>query len=253
MSYCGPDPNALFPLVWKNDRAKEVVDHESNSHLVSLIDDKSGLDFGHFQSRSGCSSTLATLGGGGDADGIVLFYDESKSWSSQVSGENATPFEYGRPRRVVVLPKVNTTIGFGGVGRNLVEFDLVWHCDRDTVDATLETRRNIPPSRRRTPRFLRTVEDVDTMAPTGRCTRVHTSGPRSLTMRWKELIKIGSGEFGVVWKGVGLDSGRLMAVKKLSNPPETSHEQWKATLNCEVKREVSFLSGLSHVSQKSHI
>lgn len=79
------------------------------------------LDIGHIRPRSGDSATLATLGRDGDVvvEGsniakiqcsfeidldtkVVMFYDRSNSQTSQVFGENATPFEYGRLRRVLV-------------------------------------------------------------------------------------------------------------------------------------------------------
>jgi hypothetical protein len=51
--------------------------------------------------------------------GVVMLYDRSSIQTTQVSGENATPFESGRLRRVVVQEKLNTIIGTG-VGCNLV-------------------------------------------------------------------------------------------------------------------------------------
>ncbi|OAA35310.1 CAMK kinase [Metarhizium rileyi] len=262
--YREPDPNTLFSLSPKNDKAVEVVTHELNSHLVSLIDDTLCLDVGHLESLSGSSSTLATLGRG-NADifvsgsniskiqcsfeildnGIVLFHDESKAWSSQVFGEGATAFEYGRrPRTVVVLPNVVTRIGFGGDRQNLVVFELVWRSANKEIHEVMEImKKKYPSKRKENPRFSRTIQGDDTVAPTGVCTRV---GPQSLAMRWKKFSHIGSGSFGVVSRGVDLDSGRLMAVKTLTRPAHATHEWWMQTLNREVKREVNHLAQLKH-------
>lgn len=44
---------------------------------------------------------------------------------SEVYGTNATPFEHGRPRKVVVQQEDNTIIGMGGVHQDLVRFELL--------------------------------------------------------------------------------------------------------------------------------
>lgn len=141
-----PHALALFSLVPKNERDKEVLAHPSNSHLVSTLP-KAGtldLDIG-FHIRWKSCNTPATLGRN-DTDiivegasiarlqcsfkidldtGIVMLYDRSNGQTTQVSGENATPFEYGRPRRVVVQENLNTIIGIGGLGCDLFQFKLV--------------------------------------------------------------------------------------------------------------------------------
>ncbi|KAJ8127108.1 hypothetical protein O1611_g6529 [Lasiodiplodia mahajangana] len=68
------------------------------------------------------------------------------------------------------------------------------------------------------PRFARTIEDVDTLLPSGRETRVHSAAPPSLQIRYIKIDDIGSGRFGPVAKAVDVDSGRLMAVKILQRP-----------------------------------
>jgi len=66
-----PHPLALFSLEPENERAKNVVAHPCNSHLVSTLRDDGAiaLDIG-FNIRSKSCNTLATLGRG-EAD-IIL-------------------------------------------------------------------------------------------------------------------------------------------------------------------------------------
>jgi hypothetical protein len=51
-----------------------------------------------------------------------MLYDRSFANSTQVFGENATPFERERDqRKVLVQKKLNTIIGMGGERRDLVQ------------------------------------------------------------------------------------------------------------------------------------
>jgi hypothetical protein len=56
-----------------------------------------------------------------------MLYDRSFAKSSQVFGENATPFEYERGHKVLVREDLNTILGMGGERRDLVQFELEWH------------------------------------------------------------------------------------------------------------------------------
>jgi hypothetical protein len=61
-----PHPLALFSLIPQNARAKDVVAHPCNSHLVSTLRNGTlALDIG-FNIRSQSCNTLATLGRNGD-------------------------------------------------------------------------------------------------------------------------------------------------------------------------------------------
>jgi hypothetical protein len=124
---------ALFSLrpVRGNERAERVVSHQDNSHYVSTLSDGAlALDDG-FHIRVKSSKTLATLGRGVEADiyvegssiakvqcsfeidldtGVIMLYDRSFAKSSQVFGENATPFEYERSCKVLVQEDLNTIL-----------------------------------------------------------------------------------------------------------------------------------------------
>jgi hypothetical protein len=272
-----PHPLALFSLrpLPESDRAKDVVAHPSNSHLVSISpkDGALALDIG-FHIRSKSCDTLATLGRN-DADimlegsslgrvqcsfeidldtGVVMLYDRSNGQTTQVSGKNATPFEYGRPRRVVVQEELNTIIGMGGVGCDLVQFKLEWHQDPTQVVKKIKNHGTLPYGREENPRLARTVDEAPTDLPTPRETRLHTPGPRQLKMRYVKVHPLGSGQFGAVHKAIDVDSGKFMAVKIIERPVNASkkeHEEWRKSLYYALKREVENLSKISHVSWAS--
>lgn len=275
-----PHPLALFSLRPhpESDRAKDVVAHPSNSHLVSIspIDGALALDIG-FHIRSKSCDTLATLGRH-DTDiilegssmgrvqcsfeidfdtGVVMLYDRSNGQTTQVSGENATPFEWGRLRRVVVQEKLNTILGMGGVGCHLVQFELEWHQDPTQVVKKIKNHEAQPYGREENPRLARTVDEAPTDVPSPRESRTHTPhkpGQRQLKMRYVRVgdNKIGSGQFGVVYKVIDVDSGKLMAVKIMQRPAGISkQEEWRKSLNYALKREVETLSTISHVSKTS--
>jgi hypothetical protein len=120
-----PHPLALFSLRpdLGNERAERVVSHPDNSHYVSTLSDSTlALDVGFYICRKS-STTLATLGRCVEADiyvegssiakvqcsfkidldtGVIMFYNRSYGRTTQVSGENATPFEHERIWKVLV-------------------------------------------------------------------------------------------------------------------------------------------------------
>lgn len=200
---------ALFSLVPKNDRARDVLDHPHNRLLVSdvpgstsdvyLTEMPKGLNIGT-QIPSQSRYTLAKLGRNGDivveGSGIsriqcsfeihehtrqIMLYDRSFSKSTQTFGPNAKPFELDRPdRRVVVARGVNDEFGFGGVGSDLFQFKIHWHHDKEPPDFEKQINDRVDH-----PRFARTVDDDETptVIPSQRVTRIHTPArtPGALT------------------------------------------------------------------------
>ncbi len=267
-------PLALLSLIPLNERAKEIVAHPINDPFVSTLDDDiHALDIGHIRSKSG-SNTLATLGRG-DTDiymegpsiakiqcsfeidlntNVVMLYDRSHGQTTQVSGENAMPFEYGRLRKIVVQAKLNTMIGMGGVGRNLIQFRLEWHQDSSETIEKVKKRQSIPQGYEENPRLTQTINEAESVLPSRRETRPHMPGPRQGKMRYATVIRLGSGQFGEVHKAVNVDSGELMAVKMLKKPSEASKQQdWKVSVYYALKREVEILSTINHVSKTSKL
>jgi serine/threonine protein kinase len=263
-----PHPLALFSLKPLNQRAEKAVTDRSNAHLVSkLRDGDLALDVGHVRTTAGDdSTTLATLGRCGDIfiegasiskiqcsfeidrdTNVIMFYDRSHSQTTQVySTTNAVvPFEYGRARKVVVQRDLNTIIGMGGVGRNLVLFELVWHCAPDMVKEKVRERDGNMRRLQENPRFARTLDEADTVAPSQMETRIHTPGPRQPKIRWQQIgDSLGAGKFGPVYKALNLYSGKIMAVKVMRRPPGPDGDHLWGML----KREVEILSRISHVS-----
>jgi hypothetical protein len=271
-----PHPLALFSLVpvEENERAKRAVSHPDNiRHVSTSPDGVEALDVGfHIRGRS--STTLATLGRGIEADiyvegssiakiqcsfeidldtGVVMLYDRSFAQSTQVYGENATPFEHERVRKVLVQKDLNTIIGMGGEGRNLFQFELEWHQDPTKTAEAIKNYDALACGRMENPRLSRTVDEAPTDLPSRRETRPHTPGQRQLKMRYvKAGPKLGSGQFGTVHKAIDVDSGKFMAVKILERPTRASkQEDWRQSLYYALKREVETLSEISHVTKSS--
>jgi hypothetical protein len=265
----------LFSLVpvLGNERAKRAIAHPDNSHHLSTLSDGAlALDIG-FHIRGKSSNTLAILGRGVDADiyvegssiakiqcsfeidsdtGVVMFCDRSLAKSTQVFGENALPFEHERVRKVLVQKKLNTIIGMGGEGRNLVQFKLEWHHDPTQTAENIRNYDALLCDRVENPRLARTVDDAPTVLPSHRETRAHTPGPLQLKMRYVKVAggKLGSGQYGTVYKAIDVDSGKLIAVKILHQPARISkQEDWRISLYYALKREVEILSDISHVSR----
>jgi hypothetical protein len=241
-----------------NERAETVISHPSNEHLCSWLDNQHlALDIGHVRSTTGDITTLATIGRTGDVyvagssiskiqcsfeinleTNVVMFYDRSHSQTCQFHGEDAMPFLYGLPRKVVVQNKINTILGMGGVKRNHVQFRLRWHSNlADTMEKIMQ-RGGVAIEEN--PRLARTIDETDTILPSQRETRLHTPGLQQPAIRYAEIGGLGAGQFGEVKKVVDIYSGRLMAVKILK-------EQTGDRMT--LKREVEILSRLSHVSE----
>ena len=279
MSRPHPHPLALFSLIPYDDnkRAKAVVAHPCNSHLISTTTDgELALDVG-FHIRSKSHNTLATLGRG-DTDifvdgasiakiqcsfeidldtNVVMLYDRSYYRTTQVYGENAMPFEHERLPQVVVQANLNTVVGMGGEGRNLVQFELIWHQDPDGTIEKVKNREDIVRGYEEHPRIARTIMDeTDTVFPSRRETRIHTPGTRQLKMRYMTIgDMLGAGQFGEVYKAVNVDSGKLMAVKMLKLPDDATKKQrdhWRESVYYALKREVENLAKINHVSKSNY-
>jgi len=271
-----PHPLAFFSLIPYpgSERAKRVVDHPDNvRHVSTLRDGVEALDVG-FHIRGKSSTTLATIGRGVTADiyvegssisqiqcsfeinldsGVVMLYDRSFAQSTQVFGTNATPFEHGRVRRVLVQEGLNTIIGIGGERQDLVQFELKWHQDLTKMAEIIKNYDALACGRIENPRLARTVD----VSPTDCLSRWETSpqtlGQQQLKIRYVKVgPELGSGQFGTVHKAIDVDSGKVMAVKILEQPTTASRqEHWRQSLYYALKREVKTLSEISHVSKSS--
>ena len=266
-------PAPLFSLKPLNERAKKVAEHSYNQHLASkLSDGTTVLDIGfHIRSRS--RNTIATLGRG-DTDifvdgsnisklqcsfeiesttNLVMLYDRSHSQSTQVFGSNATPFEHGRLRQVVVQHLLNDVLGMGGIEKNAVQFQLVWKQNPSQMMDIVRNREGVTNNYGENPRMARTTDDLETVPPSQMQTRIHTPGPRQLTMRYLKVDRLGAGQFGVVYKAINIDTGKFLAVKIFQRPEQASAQAaWKESMYYALKHEVEALSHINHVSNTSY-
>ena len=264
-----PHPSALFSLIPANDQTHAVLAHPNNSHLVSLIPDligpqypggiACGLNIGfHIGSKS--RYTLATLGRNG-ADiivegsnisriqcsfeihkdsSLIMLYDRSFTKSTQLYGADAIPFEPGRyPRRVVVTNTVNKAFGFGGVACNLVQFKIHWHHDPDQYDI-----QNKLGYREDNPYFARTLDETPIVPPSGPIAEINTPRNQEPKVRYKEGMRLGGGSYGEVLKATNVDSGEILAVKRVKLP----EQGLQSSAYTMLKREVEALARISHVS-----
>ncbi|KAL9053180.1 MAG: hypothetical protein Q9206_004030 [Seirophora lacunosa] len=67
-------------------------------------------------------------------------------------------------------------------------------------------------------------------------------------MRYKQFDALGNGSFGTVFKGLDLDLGRFMAIKRLEQPSDPEGAaQFQQSLRYAAKREVETLSRIKHL------
>ncbi|KAK4171055.1 hypothetical protein QBC36DRAFT_391346 [Triangularia setosa] len=210
-----PHPLALF-------LSSLVVTHSCNGHLASVLNNGTLAPNIDFHIRSQPYGTLATLRhretnifveGSSIAKlqcffeidlgtSMVMLYDRSHGQTGQLFGDHAIAFQYGRLRKVMIQEGLNDIVGMGGVGENLVTFQLKWH------QGPLQTME-------RNPRLAWTVDLSETVLPSQMETRPHTPGSQKLKMRNKKMAELGTGQFGTVHKAIDVDLGRLVAVKML--------------------------------------
>lgn len=267
MPHPKPHPLALFSLVPGNDQASAILAHSNNSHLVSLIPDLKGPEYPEgiayglnigFHIGSKSRYTLATIGRNG-ADiiveepsisrvhcsfeihkdsGLIMLYDRSTAKSTQLYGADTIPFELGRdPRRVVVTNKVNKAFGFGGATCDLVRFKIHWH---DHYPNALNIQEQLS-YREDNPYFARTLDETP---PSGPVIKINTPGNQEPKIRYTGGICLGGGSYGQVWSAANVDSGELLAVKRVKMP----EQGLQSSAYTMLKREVEALARISHVS-----
>ena len=223
-------PKALFSLAPINPKARAATsDARNEDRAYKIPGEEIAIAIGFDSlSRAGNSYTLATLGRGHDVDiyvggsmiskiqcsfemnldtSVVMLYDRSTAQTTQVHGQNATPFQHTRepPRRVVIDQELNDIITLGGAARDLVQFRVIWHQSlAEALAATDTEKRSIVPQGYMeevayNPRVAHTLsQELETELPSRMETRTHT--PKQMQMRYKKLHPLGSGSFGEVFK-----------------------------------------------------
>jgi serine/threonine protein kinase len=140
----------------------------------------------------------------------------------------------------------------GGRAQNTVQFEFLWYQDFPEMVELIKDRGSIMNDCEENPRLARTADDLETVLPSRVQTRIHTAGPRQLTMRYMKFGKLGSGQFGTVYKALDIDTGKFLAVKIFQRPEQASAQAaWEESKYYALKREVENLSRISHVSNTS--
>jgi hypothetical protein len=148
-----------------------------------------------------------------------MLYDRSNGQMTQASGDNATSFEHRSLSRVVAPDGLNTIIGMGGVGCDIVQFELEWHQNPFDTVGKAKSREGMPCGQEESPQLARTVDEAPTILLSQRVARIHTPGERKPRMRYEKVGPLlGSGQFGTVYKCIDADSGNFRGVKVLRRP-----------------------------------
>ena len=263
--YSHPRPlGVLFSLQPVTEGARQAVSHPSNNHLVSVLNDgQHVLDIGHIQPISDDKAIVATIGRNGDVvvanaqvgriqcafeinleSKVIMFSDRSFDQSSQVFGQGAVPFVEGRTRTVVVQQGINSIIGMGGTEQKLIMFKLIWHDSNPEITRQRVSRRQGGVLRANPRHSLAPLGDLSFSTYNGRDDTDNFS--LMLKQPEKRIIQgaqIGKGAFGTVYKATDIDTGRLMAVKKIQR--HMLEDKLELSL---LKRETKILSDISHVS-----
>ena len=257
-----PHSRSVFSLIPLNDRAKAVVEHPNNVHLLSVVNVDNplapGLHYGlnvgsHIRSRS--KSTLASLGRNADiyvpgsdisrihcafevheTSGGIMLQDYSSRRNTRIEGTDALSFDPWLPlRRILVAPKLNPQFSFGGRNEKAVSFYIHWHQSESVISTSLQHRTDASCD-------ALTVDDNDTAPPSRAVTRIHTPGCQT-RIRWWEKSHLGHGSFGRVCSALNVDSGEQFAVKiiKYREAQAQEHER--------VKREIEMLGCVTHVRE----
>lgn len=255
-----PHKDALFSLLPLNNKAKNVVNAESNDHLVSYSwkSNHKSFDIGFHISSQHSINTLVTFGRD-DCDislkpqsiskrhcsfeiddldtGIVMLYDRSYSLNTQVFGERSQPFEVGRsPRQVLVYPAYTESFSMGGKNNDLIQFGLEWLLNEDQIREVARKHRDAGKGWITNPIKARTRDETDTVLPSAQMTPDQAFiKPHQLRVRYFKQDLLGMGSYGKVWRVIGVDSGRVMAMKRINRVPGAQEQEQLAKIRNEVE------------------
>lgn len=255
-----PHERALFHLVPLGSKPWDILSHANNQRLVSKVchrrtyvgpsqHSEYGFDIGTHLIRDSKPHILVTLGRDprhcdivlerGTVSGVhcqfeinlatrvIMLHDKSSSLSTQIFGENAAPFEFGRfPRRVMVAHDDHTVLGIGGKGYNLFRFRLIWYTRELQVNSVRK--------------LLSDCMEIPELAPTAPSTRMSSSPTGGqLKIRWVKDKTLGRGAYGEVYAGFDVDTGARFAVKRVKD----------ASANrVNLERVIEAMKKLHHVS-----
>jgi hypothetical protein len=260
-----PHSRTLFHLMPGNGclEAGEILLHPDNKPFVSYCENgKYGLEIGYHVPAKPIPQVIVVVGR--DADLIlpgstisgrhfsfeihpesrqIMFCDRSRLRNIEIK-----PVGFrgdGDFRQVVLEPGTKYVISTGGEKKNQYVFDLVWPGKPENVLREAERGYQMAKDLGKNPRWAQTVDEGLTELPSWYNTRLHTPTIGAI-QRTTEGIHLAKGAFGEVLKAVDLDSGCLVAVKKIVLPPKVGH--FPSDKENLLRREVKTLSSISHVS-----
>lgn len=265
-----PHPQTIFHLVphKESPKAKEMLLHP-NSPFVSLCKENRGqdnnyeygLEIGYHVSTRPRPLVLVEVGENADLimpgssisqvhfsfeihpeSHQIMFWDRSRLRSTKIAPVGFR--KDGHFRQVVLQPGMKYIIGAGGEKAEQFIFSLIWRKRSESMLQETGKGFEMAEARLQNPRWARTVEDGPTDLPSWYNTRLHTPAVGAV-QRTMEGERLGKGAFGEVCKAVDLDSGCLIAVKKIPLPPRLGPTASNEELM--LRREVKVLSSISHV------
>lgn len=255
-----PHKDALFSLLPDNGKALSVVEAEDNDHLVSFSWNEGliSFDIGFHINSQHSTNTLVTFGRDlcdislkpqsiskfhcsleiDDLDtGIVMLYDRSHSLGTQVFGEQSQHFERGRsPRKVLVHPDNTNKISMGGKNNDLIQFKIEWILDEYQIREVARKHRDAGKDLITNPRKAQTRDETDTVLPSAQITPDQAFiKPTQLGLRYFQQGLLGLGSYGKVWRVIGFDCGRVMAMKRIDRVPGEQEQVQLAKVRGEVE------------------
>lgn len=268
-----PHSQTIFHLIPVKDsvRALETLLHPDNEPFVSYCENANrtnngigeyGLEIGYHISARPRPQVMVEVGR--DADLIlpgstiskvhfsfevhpesrqIVFYDRSRLRNTKIDPDGFRTD--GDFRQVVLRPGIAYTISAGGERADQYIFDLVW--PKESANVLEETKKGyqMAEARAQNPRWARTVEEGPMELLSWYNTRLHTPTIGAVQRTAEVEQRLGEGSYGIVHKGVDLDSGRLVAIKEVILPPTAGFVP--SSEESMLRREVKILSSISHV------
>ncbi|VUC22342.1 unnamed protein product [Clonostachys rosea] len=233
----------LFYLAAASHEARKVITSALNSafRASEWVEEEIGspaLSVGLTPSAKG-GKTLVTLGRKGDIivegegisdvhcsfkiipeTGVVMLHDKSENDTTRVRGH---AFPEGRSRKVAITPGKYERFKIGR--HRSIKFKLVWldHIEEALIRGKVFYSFRNPDA---------TVES--------------RSSPKHEINRWVKAGTLGTGNFGIVYKVVDLDTGAVAALKTFKKPENRSELLPKFLLRKFAKAEVKNLAKLKH-------
>ncbi|CAG9993277.1 unnamed protein product [Clonostachys byssicola] len=193
MPEVGERGNVLFHLEPVNRRTERLFKDAENSPLQAI--DEYGRSFlkSAMQRLYGAQRYLRALDGIVSTSAwVIMFNDISVRSTSRFVGSNATDFPPNLPRRVVILPRVNTQIQLGHEG--VIQFNIVWN-DRHPQGA-IAAAQALP-----LPHGTTDNQEIGVRGGgiTPRLTRPESKSPSiwNANIKWTKIDDLGAGGFGM--------------------------------------------------------